>query len=746
LIRFKKGSKSVFRKHLLLFLLTILIPTVLILSFQVYRVSKDAILQTENVSIGKLDRMARNLDIVLEQLDQITLQISLTPDVLELLTRPFGQPAYQYAQVKEQLRSWMTSNPLFQSLYLEILQNRKVLTTSEGIYDEADFYDGAFMKELQSASPARSTPWIGLRRSREDGNNEVLTFAKLIPPTQSAPLGLLALNLRKELFLKTVMSLNNEKPDRVLVFDPEGRLISAPIAGFDADQAAALATVGKVYTEAVRVEGTKYILAGRRDASNGWIIVQLTPMEAYNRQVAAAVRQSVLICLLVLAVGIGLSYLFASILYDPWRKLADRLQGFGLKNSAENRDAYTFVNHAIHNLLAVIRKNEPIVRDHLVYDLLHDHMPDAESTADLFRHAGFVFPHFAVLVVLDESMEERNHSAQRLLYLFSLAEETLRSRFPSAGTILERARFGFILNVDSGEFDAGLEARIEDACREIRRLASERFQAELSFCVSSIRPQDRLHEAYEQVKRTLAYKAFMSSDIYFAGKSDGSAAHFRYPAAYQKLLLGAILSGDREAAEGYAAELFEQYLIGSGYPYDKLLQTIIMLMSHVLSSLISEGYDIGPLMDEIDLLQLQQCVNRHELQQLIIRQIGRVIGYLESVREKTSGYGAAVKQAIAYMNEHYSDNLSMADVAGAAGISASHLSRCFKAEVGKSPQEYLTELRIGISKQLLADKSLSLQQIIGMIGYNDVHTFIRSFKKVEGTTPGEYRKRRLNGM
>jgi len=166
----------------------------------------------------------------------------------------------------------------------------------------------------------------------------------------------------------------------------------------------------------------------------------------------------------------------------------------------------------------------------------------------------------------------------------------------------------------------------------------------------------------------------------------------------------------------------------------------------VLSSLISEGYDIGPLMDEIDLLQLQQCVNRHELQQLIIRQIGRVIGYLESVREKTSGYGAAVKQAIAYMNEHYSDNLSMADVAGAAGISASHLSRCFKAEVGKSPQEYLTELRIGISKQLLADKSLSLQQIIGMIGYNDVHTFIRSFKKVEGTTPGEYRKRRLNGM
>lgn len=680
--------------------------------------------------------------MLLDQLDQISVQISLTPDILQLLTRPFNQPAYQYAQIKDSLRSWMTSNPLFESLYLEILQNRKVLTTNEGIYNEADFYDQAFMKNLQAADAPRM-PWVGLRKLGNESETEVLTLARPVPPTQPTALGLLVLNVRKDVFLNTVMNLHAETADRAIVFDPSGQLLSAPEEGVQTDRILKAVSSGSVYTEMIRIAGAKYMLAAEKMPSNGWTLLQLTPFEAYNGLVAEAIRQALLIFLIVLAVGVGLSYVFASMLYDPWRRLAERLQGFSQRNTAESRDVYTFVNSAIHDLLSVIQKNEPIIRDHQVHDLLHDHMLSEEDAADLFRKSGFISPHFLVLVVSDESIEEQSGGAHRLLYLFSLAEETLRSRFPAAGTILERERFGFILNVDSAEFDDELMARVEDGCREIRRLALGRFQAELSFCISGIRAFGRLNEAYEQVKRTLAYKAFMASDICFADETGGSG-RFHYPAAYQKLLLHAILTGDREAAEECVSELFDKYLTNSEYPYPKLLQMIMMMMSHVLSSLITEGYDIELLMDEIDLLQLQRSQNRHELQQSILSQVGRVIGYLEAVRDRSEGYGAIVKRAIAFMNEHYADNLSISDIADAIGISASHLSRSFKSEVGKSPLEYLTELRIGVGKQLLSDKSLPLQQIIGMIGYNDVHTFIRSFKKAVGTTPGEFRKRRMN--
>ncbi|KIL42008.1 hypothetical protein SD70_03920 [Gordoniibacillus kamchatkensis] len=221
MLRHGTESKSIFRKHLFLFILTILIPTILLLSFQVYRVSREAVSQTESVSVSQLDRTARNLDMLLGQLDQISLQISLTPAILDLLTRPFDQPAYQYAEIKDQLRSWMTSNPLFDSMYLDILQNRKVLTTNEGIYDESGFYDQDFMKRLQAAPAAPAGAWFGLRQIGGSQTREVLTYARGIPPTQPAPLGLLVLNVRKDVFLSTLQTLQAGSPNRMLAFDPK---------------------------------------------------------------------------------------------------------------------------------------------------------------------------------------------------------------------------------------------------------------------------------------------------------------------------------------------------------------------------------------------------------------------------------------------------------------------------------------------------------------------------------------------
>lgn len=743
---FRNGSesKSIFRKHLYLFILTILIPTTLLLAFQVYRVSRDAISQTESTSLVQLDRTARNLDMLLDELDHISLQISITPNILDLLTRPFDQSAYQYALVKDQLKSWMTSNSLFYSIYLDILQNRKVLTTNEGIYEESGFYDQALISRLQAGNATPSDPWVGIHRIEETQGVEVLTMARGIPPTQQTSLGLLVLNIRKDVFLNTLQTLHAGVPERMQVFDPQGVLVTDPIPGFDASLIAAKITPGSVHKEVLKLSGSKFMLVSEKLPSNGWTLMQLMPFESYNRQMEDAIKQAVIIYAIVLSAGIGLAYLFASMMYDPWRRLAKRLQGVTHEPSSNGRDAYAFVNNAIHDLIAVIRQNEPIVRDHLVHDLLHDHL--AVDDADRrFRETGlrFVYPHFAVLVVTGEWMEESDPNLHQGLYLYSLTEETLRSSFTIAGTILDRLRFGFIINLEIGEFDSELQARLEDTCREIQIRARDRFLAGMSFCISGIRPLERLYESYEQVKRTLAYKAFMPSDIIFVEDNKESFT-LQYPAVYQKLVLNAILAGDRELAEGYVSELFDRYLTTGGYPYPKLLQMIVMLMSHVLSSLVQEGFNIGPLMNEIDLLQLQHCHNRHELQALILKQISRVIAYLESSRERSDSYSELARQVILFIEQHYAGNISITDIAASLGISASHLSRVFKAEVGKGPLEFLTEYRLNMSKQLLKDKTKPLQQISKLVGYNDVHTFIRSFKKNEGTTPGEYRKRAMD--
>jgi AraC-like DNA-binding protein len=720
----------------------------LLLSFQVYSVSRAYTKQSESASNVFLNQASRNLDLLLDQVNQISLQISFNPDILELLTRPFDQPPWQYAAVREQLRSLVSFNPLFQSLYLEILQNRRVLTTSEGIYDFPNFYDRTFLEQMEALRLPSVSPWIGVQTVRDTNSNqssEVIAITKSIPATQVNPLGILVLNLQKNIFLDTLLTLHGEAPGRLYLYDPENQPISEPVPDLKTDDILRTIAPGTVYTETIQASDKKSRLYAVKLPSNGCTLILLSSFDGYNQQLESALKRAVAVLLAVAAAGVALSYLFSTIMYDPWRRLAERLQGFVQKQPADRQDAYAFVDNAIHLLIAAVRKNEPIVRDHCIHELLHDHIPGAEEASDRLKEVGLRFssPHFAVLVVSCEGMDERDHPANRLLYLYTIAEESLVKRFPSAGTILDRSRFGFILNIDSEGLDDALRTQLVNCCRHIRDSADERFQAGLSFCISGIHPLDKLHSAYEQVKRTMAYKAFMPSDIYFAEQT-GESSDLTYPAIYQKYILNAILTEDRDAAESYVTKLFDDYLDMSSHTYPMLLQMIIMLMSHVLASLVQEGFEIGPLMNEVDLLKLQHCQNRLELRRLILNQIDHVIAYLESSREKAEGYTSSVQQAIEYILQHYSTAISISDIAEAIGISAPHLSRVFKAEVGKTPLEYLTDIRLTVSKQLLKDHNRPLKHIIEMVGYNDVHSYIRLFKKAEGTTPGEYRKRIMN--
>ena len=70
----------------------------------------------------------------------------------------------------------------------------------------------------------------------------------------------------------------------------------------------------------------------------------------------------------------------------------------------------------------------------------------------------------------------------------------------------------------------------------------------------------------------------------------------------------------------------------------------------------------------------------------------------------------------------------------------SYLSKVFKKSFGVGVLEYINKLRIEKSKQMLIDTNLSLLQISESIGYISDITFIRIFKRYEGTTPGKFRE------
>lgn len=93
-----------------------------------------------------------------------------------------------------------------------------------------------------------------------------------------------------------------------------------------------------------------------------------------------------------------------------------------------------------------------------------------------------------------------------------------------------------------------------------------------------------------------------------------------------------------------------------------------------------------------------------------------------------------------YIEEHFTEELSLDSVAKALFIQKGYLCRIFKDSYGTSINTYIQQVRIAKAKGLLRFSKLSVAQIAEECGFEDANYFSRQFKKQEGMTPGEYRK------
>ena len=105
-----------------------------------------------------------------------------------------------------------------------------------------------------------------------------------------------------------------------------------------------------------------------------------------------------------------------------------------------------------------------------------------------------------------------------------------------------------------------------------------------------------------------------------------------------------------------------------------------------------------------------------------------------------------VKKLFRYLERHYADpNLCLDSIAEAFSLNSSYLSRYFKEQTGMNYVEYLAMLRIKKAKTLLVAHPGQTIHAVGMrAGFSGKATFIRTFKRFEGVTPGTYRKRALS--
>ncbi len=94
-----------------------------------------------------------------------------------------------------------------------------------------------------------------------------------------------------------------------------------------------------------------------------------------------------------------------------------------------------------------------------------------------------------------------------------------------------------------------------------------------------------------------------------------------------------------------------------------------------------------------------------------------------------------LQKMLTYIYENYAATVTLEDISKAANISRSEAGRCFRKYMGCSPIDALIEHRLQTARQLLDEKTLSLQEISFACGFNSVNYFSRQFRKRYGYSP-----------
>lgn len=106
---------------------------------------------------------------------------------------------------------------------------------------------------------------------------------------------------------------------------------------------------------------------------------------------------------------------------------------------------------------------------------------------------------------------------------------------------------------------------------------------------------------------------------------------------------------------------------------------------------------------------------------------------------KQREYVQKFKNVLTYIDEHYTENLSLETIAAYSGFSKYHFSRLFKQYTDATYYDYLNHRRLKAAEILLAQPDLSVTEIALQSGFASISTFNRIFRQKKGCTPSEYR-------
>ena len=221
-------------------------------------------------------------------------------------------------------------------------------------------------------------------------------------------------------------------------------------------------------------------------------------------------------------------------------------------------------------------------------------------------------------------------------------------------------------------------------------------------------------------------------------KSSGFRESRKYPLELETQLITKIKTGALKEARGILNDLLGHLLLYEGHDTKKIKVRIVELCSLLSRAAIERGSDVNKILEMNEKL-ISSILTVQDIHEISYTLYDKMDIFTESLFFYSDKDSQIIRGATEYIATHFSEEITLSDVADYIHLNPSYLSTVFKQVTGRSFKDHLNHVRIQEAQRLLSHTSYSILEISLACGFSDQSYFTKVFRKYTGLTPKQFR-------
>lgn len=388
-----------------------------------------------------------------------------------------------------------------------------------------------------------------------------------------------------------------------------------------------------------------------------------------------------------------------------------------------------------------LKEEKAITREKLLLDSMRGKYFDRTNMISMLNNHGINFEKIIIVNVENDcyrAMMEKGE--QEKLYLQSrIMKNIIYKKLPATCYVVECHEDKLAIVIDESFYS---KESLEKFLLEIKKEIRIKLAITVTMGVSNINLIEDIKRAYEESKEALSYKLYLGKDkiIYYDEiiKEQGQVNSIIIDEQKDINLL--IRARDKRKLENKLRQLYFKTFKENKIEEYVIRQISIEIVLGVISLLKEYNIPLSKIFEkEFDIYKQAAKVNTiDEFYNMVYSFILKAMDAMREVNIEAKETG--IEKAVEYIKAHYTENISLNDVAKYAYLSESYLSRKMKKVLGVGFSEYITRLRIEKALKLLKDPKAKVIDVALQVGYPDYRYFSHTFKKYTGYSPSEFIK------